>query len=90
MIGTLGLFGTVAGAIVSRIAARLPDHMETLETGAGFLLIAGLRPAVDGLKRRLNAAGKRRVSAAAPEPIPAPDRRSGFPGMRSDRTCRRR
>jgi uncharacterized membrane protein YgdD (TMEM256/DUF423 family) len=42
MIGTLGLFGTVAGAIVSRIAARLPDHMETLETGAGFLLIAGL------------------------------------------------
>lgn len=42
MIGTLGLFGTLASAVIGQVAQRLPAHTEALETGAGFLLIAGL------------------------------------------------
>jgi hypothetical protein len=42
MVGTLGLLGVVAGAVIAYVAERWPAHVAALETGAGALLIGGL------------------------------------------------
>jgi hypothetical protein len=42
MVGVVGLFSVVVGGIVAYASARFPAHIETMETGAGFLLISGL------------------------------------------------
>jgi hypothetical protein len=42
MAGAVGLFSVVVSAVVAYASARFPAHIETMETGAGFLLISGL------------------------------------------------
>jgi hypothetical protein len=42
MAGAVGLFSVVVGAVVAYASERFPAHVESLETGAGFLLISGL------------------------------------------------
>jgi hypothetical protein len=42
MAGAVGLFSVVIGAVVAYASERFPAHVESLETGAGFLLISGL------------------------------------------------
>jgi len=46
MAGAVGLLSVAVGAVVAYASARFPTHfpahVETLETGAGFLLISGL------------------------------------------------
>jgi hypothetical protein len=45
MIGVAGLFGVVIGAVVAYASDRYPAHIETLETMAGFLVLAGFAAA---------------------------------------------
>ncbi|MGA2892297.1 MAG: hypothetical protein ABSE22_05465 [Xanthobacteraceae bacterium] len=42
MVGAVGLFSVMIGAVVAYASDRFPAHVESLETGAGFLLISGL------------------------------------------------
>ena len=42
MIAAVGLLSFMVGAVVAYAAERFPGHIESLETGAGFLLISGL------------------------------------------------
>jgi hypothetical protein len=42
MIAAGGLLSFMVGAVVAYAANRFPAHVESLETGAGFLLISGL------------------------------------------------
>jgi hypothetical protein len=42
MAGAVGLFSVVVGAVVAYVSERFPTHVESLETGAGFLLLSGL------------------------------------------------
>jgi hypothetical protein len=42
MIGAAGLLCVLLGAVIAYFAERFPAHVETLETGAGVLLIGGL------------------------------------------------
>jgi len=42
MASAVGLFSVVVGAVVAYASERFPAHVESLETGAGFLLISGL------------------------------------------------
>ena len=42
MTGAVGLFSVVIGALVAYASERFPAYVESLETGAGFLLISGL------------------------------------------------
>jgi hypothetical protein len=42
MIAAGGLFSFMVGAVVAYAAGRFPAHIESIETGAGFLLISGL------------------------------------------------
>jgi ABC-type Fe3+ transport system permease subunit len=42
MAGAVGLFSVVIGAVVAYASERFPARVESLETGAGFLLISGL------------------------------------------------
>jgi hypothetical protein len=42
MIAAFGLFSVVVGAVTAYASERFPAHVESLETGAGFLLISGL------------------------------------------------
>jgi hypothetical protein len=42
MIAAGGLLSFVVGAVAAYAADRFPAHVETIETGAGFLLISGL------------------------------------------------
>lgn len=42
MIGIIGLLSVVASAVIAYASARVPNRVESLETGAGFLLISGL------------------------------------------------
>ncbi len=42
MIVAAGLLSFIVGAVVAYAAERFPPHAESLETGAGFLLISGL------------------------------------------------
>ncbi len=42
MIGALSLIGTLLVTASAHLASRLHAHRETIETGAGFLLIGGL------------------------------------------------
>jgi hypothetical protein len=41
MVGIVGLLSVTVGAVVAYASERFPAHVETLETGAGFLLISG-------------------------------------------------
>ena len=41
MIGATGLVSVIAGAVVAYFADRFPIRAETIETGAGILLIGG-------------------------------------------------
>jgi hypothetical protein len=41
MIGVMGLFSVVVGAIVAYAADRYPAYIETLETAAGLLVLGG-------------------------------------------------
>jgi ABC-type Fe3+ transport system permease subunit len=42
MAGTVGLLSVMVGAVVAYASERFPAHVESLETGAGFLLLSGL------------------------------------------------
>jgi hypothetical protein len=42
MAGAVGLLSVVVGAVVAYASERFPAHVESLETGAGFLLLSGL------------------------------------------------
>jgi hypothetical protein len=42
MTGVVGLLSVVVGAVVACASERFPAHVESLETGAGFLLLSGL------------------------------------------------
>jgi len=42
MAGFVGLLSVVVGAIVAYASDRFPAHFESIETGAGFLMISGL------------------------------------------------
>ena len=42
MVGIIGLLSVTIGAVVAYASERFPAHVESLETGAGFLLISGL------------------------------------------------
>jgi hypothetical protein len=42
MAGAVGLLSVMVGAVVAYASERFPAHVESLETGAGFLLISGL------------------------------------------------
>jgi hypothetical protein len=42
MIAAGGLLSFMVGAVVAYAADRFPAHIESIETGAGFLLISGL------------------------------------------------
>jgi ABC-type Fe3+ transport system permease subunit len=42
MAGAVGLLSVVVGAVVAYASERFPTHVESLETGAGFLLLSGL------------------------------------------------
>jgi hypothetical protein len=41
MIGIVGLFSVVTGAIVAYASDRYPSHREMLETAAGILVLGG-------------------------------------------------
>jgi len=41
MIGIVGLFSVVTGAIVAYASDRYPSYRETLETAAGVLVLGG-------------------------------------------------
>jgi hypothetical protein len=41
MIGVMGLFSVVVGAIVAYAADRYPAYIEALETAAGLLVLGG-------------------------------------------------
>ena len=41
MFGAVGLLSVAIGAAVAYAAKRFPAHVETMETGAGFLLLSG-------------------------------------------------
>jgi hypothetical protein len=45
MIGIVGLFGVVIGAIVAYASDRHPSHVEMLATLAGLLVLAGFAAA---------------------------------------------
>ncbi len=45
MIGIVGLFGVIIGAIVAYASDRHPSHTEALETLAGLLVLAGFAAA---------------------------------------------
>jgi hypothetical protein len=49
IIAAASLMSIVLGASVAYAADRFPGHVETLETGAGVLLIAGLAMLGSGL-----------------------------------------
>ena len=42
MAGVFGLLSVVVGAVVAYASDRFPAHLESIETGAGFLMISGL------------------------------------------------
>jgi hypothetical protein len=42
MAGAVGFFSVMVGAVVAYASERFPAHVQSLETGAGFLLISGL------------------------------------------------
>ena len=42
MIGALGMFSVLNGAVVAYLAERFPAHAEALRTCAGIMLIGGL------------------------------------------------
>jgi hypothetical protein len=42
MVSLFGLLSFTIGAVVAYASERFPTHVESLETGAGFLLISGL------------------------------------------------
>jgi hypothetical protein len=42
MAVAVGLFSVLVGAVVAYASERFPAYVESLETGAGFLLISGL------------------------------------------------
>ena len=42
MVGTMSMISVTLGAAVAYVADRFPLRIETLETGAGVLLIGGL------------------------------------------------
>jgi hypothetical protein len=42
MIIAVGLLSFTVGTVIAYAAQRFPAHVESLETGAGFLLISGL------------------------------------------------
>lgn len=42
MIALISLASVVTGVVLACMAERYPAHVETIETGAGVLLIAGL------------------------------------------------
>jgi hypothetical protein len=42
MAGVVGLLSVVVGSVVAYASERFPAHVESLETGAGFLLLSGL------------------------------------------------
>jgi hypothetical protein len=42
MIAAGGVFSFMVGAVFAYAADRFPAHIESIETGAGFLLISGL------------------------------------------------
>jgi hypothetical protein len=41
MIGIVGLFSVVTGAVVAYASDRYPSYRETLETAAGILVLGG-------------------------------------------------
>ena len=41
MVGIVGLLSVTIGAAVAYASERFPAHVESLETGAGFLLLSG-------------------------------------------------
>jgi hypothetical protein len=41
MVGIVGLLSVTIGAVVAYASDRFPAHVESLETGAGFLLLSG-------------------------------------------------
>ena len=41
MVGVAGLLIVTIGSVVACLAQRLPAHVETVETAAGFLLLGG-------------------------------------------------
>jgi hypothetical protein len=41
MIGVVGLFSVIVGAIVAYASDRHPAHIEALETAAGILVLGG-------------------------------------------------
>jgi hypothetical protein len=45
MIGIVGLFGVIIGAIVAYASDRHPSHIVALETLAGLLVLAGFAAA---------------------------------------------
>ena len=49
MIAAVSLISVVLGAAIAYIADRFPAHVETLETGAGVLLVGGLALLGSGL-----------------------------------------
>jgi hypothetical protein len=42
VVNALSLISIVSGASLAWLARRFPGHVESLETGGGLLLIAGL------------------------------------------------
>jgi len=49
MTGALGLLSVLFSAAVAYLSERCPAHIETLETAAGLLLIAGIALAASAL-----------------------------------------
>jgi hypothetical protein len=45
MIGIVGLFGVVIGAVVAYASDRHPSYIEALETAAGLLVLTGFAAA---------------------------------------------
>jgi hypothetical protein len=45
MIGIVGLFSVMMGAIVAYASNRYPSHIEALETAAGLLVLGGFSAA---------------------------------------------
>lgn len=41
MVVAIGLLSVIAGAVVACAAERFPTRAQSLETGAGFLLLSG-------------------------------------------------
>ncbi len=42
MVGAVGFFSVVVGAVVAYASERFPAHAEAVETSAGLLLLSGL------------------------------------------------